>query len=232
VPRITSMLLAAAVTCNADAVCKKRGISGDYVAVEELYSPECDDGADPFTKNAWEVAPARDGITECALPSYARRSAKVAQLVPCEHVYSPKCADRLDGLPNARILRSPGECVKYTPSRELRVACKQYYVGSIPDLSVIGYQIAQIRSKTCQPAYDEYNAWLIRLVAADASLTVPVCADIRNLWKRDFIVRRFHNEYCPNNADFLGADEGKNILRKSHFAKSLKRNGHTSFWAI
>jgi len=77
-------------------------------------------GGNPFAKNAWYVDPVRDGITVYRLPNCDVIGAKVASLVVCERVLSASCEPRLDGLPNALLLRSPQGCASAPESKRLR----------------------------------------------------------------------------------------------------------------
>src|SRR5258708_32857793 len=99
--------------CFADGVCKDDNIPIDFVAVGEFTSPQCPGYTNnPFTKNAWEVAKASEGVVVCELPGYGQIGAIAASLIACGGVESGNCPARLDGLPNAFYLRSPSACLK------------------------------------------------------------------------------------------------------------------------
>lgn len=202
----------------ADAICKKDAVPLDYVITAELNSPQCDDGAKPLAMNAWEVAPARDGIAVCTLPDYKAMGAKVASLVPCGTARSAGCVPRLDGLPNAIVLRSPNSCANTThlpqnfsvhcfPNEPKRPAPAPrpygrwgYRVGvvSVPQCHVV--QAALGTDDVPQP-----NAWLFR-DEADSPADRPdsACAG----WDSNLILRRFYNPYCPSSPGTSGSAEG------------------------
>ena len=99
-----------------DAVFKKDGVPLDYVATGELHSPQCENGEKPLVMNAWEVDISHDGVVACELPDFEdTMGAKIAALVPCGMVNSSSCMQRIDGLPNAVVLRSPESCAKIRP---------------------------------------------------------------------------------------------------------------------
>lgn len=204
-----------AVSLHAqDGFCKKVDLPTDYVAVEEFNSPECDDGVNPLAKNAWRAEHVRDGITVCVLPRYEAMGAKVAELIACEHVVSEKCNPRLDGLPNAIVLRSPAECVKRKLPDDLEIRCS---ASAGLTNGGTGYMVSQLTSQSCPPApgndqpghIHTANAWLSRKVASSSEATIlAVCADDYNIGAGAFIVRRFHDNYCPVNERVAGAKEG------------------------
>lgn len=207
-----------------DGVCKKDNLPVDYVAVAEFNSPECDDGSNPLAMNAWRVERVRDGITVYALPSYQIIGARVAELVACESVHSERCSVRLDGLPNAMVLRSPAECVRHRIPADLEVKCSA--TSPLTD-GAAGYMIAQLTSANCPPAPPEptptrsnrardlqghfvhsANAWLARKADLNTSSVFAVCADDFNIGPNDFIVRRFYSANCPVNSRIAGAGQG------------------------
>jgi hypothetical protein len=203
-------------TCAApcqDGVCKKGDVPTNFVAVEEFNSPQCDDEGNPFARNAWRAEPVKDGVTACTLPRYEVIGPRVAEMVQCEAVESDKCSPRLDGLPNARVLRSPGECIKRKLPTDLQVECaaSKGLTGG-----TYGYMIAQLNSPTCPPArpsnHDGHpslmNAWLSQKVSDDGEMTsLAVCADDHNV-TFGWVVRRFKNVNCPSNKYVEGGTEG------------------------
>jgi hypothetical protein len=208
------LLAVLAVALHAqDGICKKDDVPTDYVAVGEFNSPECDDGANPLAKNAWRVEPVRDGITVCALPKYEVLGAKVAELLACEHVVSEKCNPRLDGLPNAIVLRSPAGCVKRKVPDDLEVKCS---ASAELTNGATGYMVSQLTSSTCPPApgsnqpgyVHTSNAWLARKVDSSQPTFLAICADDHNIGRDAYIVRRFKNSNCPVNPRVAGAEEG------------------------
>ena len=165
---------------HADGVCKKKGVPPGYVATKSFYSPECDDEGDPFKKNAWEVAPTVEGITSCALPTYEKLDAKTAQFVRCEETQNPECDERLDGLANARIIRSPTECVKRKLPTDLSLTCARSItplgIGKWGGAPTEAYAIiAYLTEKSCGTGSP--NAYLLQAINASYAGAVTVCAN-------------------------------------------------------
>jgi hypothetical protein len=195
-------------------VCKKGDVPTNYVAVEEFNSPQCDDGGNPFAKNALRAEPVKDGITVCGLPRYEVIGARVAELLPCEAVESDRCNARLDGLPNAIVLRSPAECIKQKLPADLKINCS---ASAGLTEGAYGYMVAQLTSPNCPPPrapnHDGHmssaNAWLARMLPARnfEPNWLAVCADDFNIGF-GVVVRRFKNVNCPANKYVEGGREG------------------------
>jgi hypothetical protein len=219
---LIGLLVSASLYGQEDGLCKRDPLPIDYVTVEDVYSPECGDGSNPFIKNARRVERVRDGITVCGLPSYDRIGARVAEFISCEAVHSEKCAARLDGLPNAIVLRTPAECEKRTLPNEFRAICCEHPIFEIAPAETDSYVIALFTSAKCLPHPLSLegpcvktegqlpNASLIRRIDAHDSLVLAVCALPNNIRSNDAIVRRFHSANCPESPPVAGGPEGLN----------------------
>src|SRR6476661_1717040 len=185
---------------SQDGVCKTEIIPTDYVAVEEFYSPECGDGSNPFVKNAWRVERVKDGVTVCKIPDYKTMGARVAELISCDNVYSDKCAVRLDGLPNAVVLRSPAECLNRGLPSDIALRCHRpgdHEIG--PAANASGYTIGYLKTPKCPMTGTGFNALLVRIVDQKGSATLSICAGQFNYSEHDVIVRRFHSSNCEGD---------------------------------
>ena len=203
---------------SADAICKTEPVPLDYVVTAEFNSPQCDDGNNPLAVNAWEVEKARDGIAVCRLPDYQSIGARVASLIPCGRTDSAACPSRIDGLPNAIVLRSPNSCASIRPlPKGFSVHCfpiePERPAPPPHPYGRWGFRVGVVSVAQCNNvdlilAVDDVsrpNAWLFR-DEATSSKDRPdtVCAG----WSDNLILRRFFNPYCPAKADTPGAEDG------------------------
>lgn len=219
-PCATSILMRSVLVCaiiiltgrlaNAqDGICKNGHIPTNFVVVEELNTPDCDDGIDPFALNTVRVQPVEDGITACSIPGFDSIGPQVAEMVICGTKESNKCAARLDGLPNGLVLQSPTSCAKGKLPKDLILVCNPH---STPAFGVNGYYMVAEMSPDLCPAVPtgqirDDKPWLARKVS-DTESMVSVCADDSNYGPGDIVVRRFHNSNCPENSHIAGSQEG------------------------
>jgi hypothetical protein len=192
---ILILILASALSSKADGICKDRAIPSGYLAVKAFYSPECDKTGDPFTANAWELSPATEGVVACALPDYQQKLAQQLHFMECEPTFSESCDQRIDGLENATVMRSPQECVNRKLPKGKRLVCRS--AEEMPSGRGI---FALVHSEECPPFASQNtpmgkNAWL----AGFTNGLYYECADSKGLDPLIWIVRRFHTEDCPDD---------------------------------
>jgi hypothetical protein len=211
-------LLSVPVGRGQDGVCKSDDIPTNLVPVEEFHSPECGDDPNPYAKNAWRVEPVKEGIAVCALPNYQVIGPRVAELVQCETVESARCNPRLDGLPNATVLRSPIQCEKQKQLPDAEIKCNSSLtMRTLDSDGKSQYKIAQTISPNCTPSNsspgqpaqtDTANAWVILNAKPIWPTWISVCADYENILRDELLVRRFNNVNCPPNKYVGGGTEG------------------------
>jgi hypothetical protein len=150
-------------------LCKSSNMPLDFVPVQEVHTPGCDNSDGELTKNAWVIERVHPNITICEYPRWNEVGSKVLSLTTCSRVYAAECPPRSDGLANAIRLTAPEACIQSNvthppnlwkqPNRMHNVICKSEaepystVAGIWSPLAKYRYKIrAEVTDSSCPPS--------------------------------------------------------------------------------
>jgi hypothetical protein len=188
---------------DKQAVCKGSEIPPDRVVVSEFQSDGC---SPPDKINAWDTTIPKEETLICE-PVQWTAAADVLKFRACGDVHSGKCPSRLDGTANAMILRSPASCAIHG-QEGFRFQCVNNQQLPEEDF-IIGITDVE-RCKGVNDKRFSGNAFVVRARPSPyiyfsycSSSWISVLPE-KKLNIREVIVRRFHDEFCPEDPVTFG----------------------------